>query len=1677
MVVKKENSALAGNSLLQTASNKRLGAGRFALLALKGSQKPPVQKVKIPVLRSSSSNNKRNITTNVDATDDRSKISDMTISVGELSLLSRPALIKEVHVPEDIDVESSVMDMSANSGIDTSDFSLTRAFGPGATFSLPPPKNPSTRNPFANIGTSVKTPVQPFANVTAAYQNHPSNKTVSQSLSHPMGAVTKRSMTLNKGIVFTAPSPMTLNRFEVQLGREHVAPESKEYLKQQERKKKEEQIMLEKEQRRQAKKAVKEELKREFQREQGEGFEAQLEDNFETRERLKKKSLVKQILGKIRPQSPKKNQQKKNQIKSQHLKQRDSASLDKESATAMARRALLASKQKTGLGAGTADYPIEVASPRNAPDAAPIGFGAGNGGVAVATAGKEMSASSVPFPVNEVLMQPKEDSISDLDASFRKAPVTEILMGSRDPQSRDDESVSTLGTIGVYQKHGTVLRDPNPDPPEVAPAESMPPPPMVLSQDANPLIDNLESGEKSEGTSAVEKTAALCGACFMDPQQKSSGPRRITLPSVAIGSQHLQVEREESAQVQGSNSNIVAKVEEIGEDGVEARLEVDVSQSNKDFLHGEKPMFDEVQVSSPQTDASHAGETQKSAFSLALDQAIREANSQPNIKSNAVFPDVHPKGALSPIEEEQEMGSPKSFLSCSEKMSNAEDKTTIINDGSDPVVIDLTDRAAEPSVVMAEPVNFELLMDVAASKLQGVDDRYAVKNEENRCTSTNPFEDDFSNEKMTYLESPRRVILGRLVDASINDGAPVVQGIEVSSGGKNPALDLATPRTRGGKNTPLFDLSGTTSSVSTGKIEIYEDDGGEMVMCSDDPAKLPSGPRREYGVQAGPRSVEEFSDGLFDLLPADECSEKKKQLLSQPSGEGSLPMKAGEKGNLTGADDEEKSQGKYDETCPQKTKTTEATHAEEEPNQDVFDQVFEYSGIMFCGKSRQTTSQALKSFAPTSGEQYSNSIPMQQENRKAGALFGAPFFFLNNVASQERKNLKDLPRVETVISKELTDAKSPTCRKTDSKQSKEIINVAPDDTDNVRVVEQDAAEGKFLLDHDDAYWDTLSTIASTTKDKSSSDSEKYMYEAVIPGPIPVEITMASKDIEIKTNFGSDTRPSSREGNNINKLVTEDTLPTALRSPSSGHCINQAESRAKDVKRTDVPKMLRTGSTVSGDGQIRVPPSQASKLDEETKSQSSRVADLIAVFESSNSLGSGTISSKETPGENTSNEGSGLLQAVTRSESGGSDTPMNTKAGPNREHRTSQESQKPKGAEKPCPEMLLDSSKKSKQNLKSNRSVSWGFEEIYEARDHVRQLFQSSLAKVDENISSNEGSRNIQHPTDRSVLSGISVAAAGSAVSRGLDRNKESPSNQSKSLSIDDQQNLFARTLELSRGLFGSLNPQDLEGNDEEVVRSIFSFGLPLSSPPDNSQDRELEVSAARSPTSIKSGNGTSEHSPINIECLQYNSKNKEDVLAKTSPDLASRTAVTVNQENLGLLGNKSYNLGSNRPPSVKSKLDILREQRTRALERFQLAKPIGRHNDIAVGRSPRDRDHLKFYSPTKEHLRATMASQDASNRHPSFQSQRPHSTGRLFMNRSSAEHRDSDVLSTASSSSSAPSHKARELRRQLDEALKASKEIRVSQEQLGSELRSFKSRYYRKNDEIEDHALRAITGP
>jgi hypothetical protein len=152
---------------------------------------------------------------------------------------------------------------------------------------------------------------------------------------------------------------------------------------------------------------------------------------------------------------------------------------------------------------------------------------------------------------------------------------------------------------------------------------------------------------------------------------------------------------------------------------------------------------------------------------------------------------------------------------------------------------------------------------------------------------------------------------------------------------------------------------------------------------------------------------------------------------------------------------------------------------------------------------------------------------------------------------------------------------------------------------------------------------------------------------------------------------------------------------------------------------------------------------------------------------------------------------------------------------------------------------------------------------------------------------------------------------------------------------------------------------------------------------------------------------------------------------------------------------------SSTSPKTMSRLDQLRAHRAQALAKLNGSPDRQFGNRVPVDANQVKRDRVSTYSQrTTVNPRAFDVVYGAS----------PKAATRPALTE--------DDLDTASamSASSTPSMKARELRRQLDEAIQASRSIKESQEQLGSELEHFKSRFYRKNDALEDQAVRAIAG-
>lgn len=158
------------------------------------------------------------------------------------------------------------------------------------------------------------------------------------------------------------------------------------------------------------------------------------------------------------------------------------------------------------------------------------------------------------------------------------------------------------------------------------------------------------------------------------------------------------------------------------------------------------------------------------------------------------------------------------------------------------------------------------------------------------------------------------------------------------------------------------------------------------------------------------------------------------------------------------------------------------------------------------------------------------------------------------------------------------------------------------------------------------------------------------------------------------------------------------------------------------------------------------------------------------------------------------------------------------------------------------------------------------------------------------------------------------------------------------------------------------------------------------------------------------------------------------------------------------------------PPQIQSRLEVLRMQRSEALEKFRLSQNA--FNGAKTGGMPpmmrqaaepikRDRDRLKNYSVSHGYgrtpqmqvqMQMQMQGRDRVRRNPMFDSY-------------SEESSEIELKYTTSDSnaSDTPSQKARDLRAQVEEAMKTSKEIQRSQDQLGNELNTFKERYYRNS--------------
>ena len=1140
-MVKKENSPLVSNSLLQTASTKKLGAGKIALQALRSNVRPPLKKVSVP----------------------RSQDSRVSELSDPVEGVAAPA-VKEIRY-EDISVESSILEMSLTSGNSTN-FSVSKAYGGGQVSSL---------------GKAVRMTPQP-------QNSYP--KPLSNERRKPLQ---KKSMEIQKGITFNAPSPMTLDRIQVQMGQEHSAPESREYLEKQKEitKKKEEETKKALYQK--AKEETKRMVQEELQRELGEGFEAPLEGfspEAEEEVEIKKKSLVKKILGKIRPKSPKKKKQ-------------GTEPLNASEARSLARRALLSTRQKSSIG--------------------------------------NKDLHHLQAPVTEVLVTIKEDSVSDLDASAKQFPVNEIRMDD-DEQARDDASVSTLGTPQIFGRppQNSDLRDPTPTENFIPKKEEVPPQQensdpnaakrsiaqadgkksdsRLIHRNGQALLDQVDSISNTaptEGTEAIEKRLGSYSSPNNDKtwkttEQASQTPKRETTyfsPFNCLGRQQDALSEKEVMET----TEQTIELHGLPKPQMEADGVIAIETNSHKLLEDHDGNRKEGTVLSP-----------TSAFNQAIDAAILQAEAE--MQGRDSISGI--QKVLTPIDEEEPTLSPRSTASGSENLPGrphnkndydrmslpeleaegspveviegtdgnielgnieleANPDTSKKRTGSKEKVIDVIDLTSVPSGCYEDqsnefaaylesieksksPVSFDDFMDIAASKLALVAEPSRASEHADRYAT----ERDDDN-------SPKHVIVGEHVDLEgSRKSIPIVQGVEVS----NPTKTEDTPKARGGNKGAFFDDDSNernlNDSLSSNLETSNSTENDQFVLKSTPNRKVrDTGRQDEHAGElaaASPRSDRDtsksngfkgyFSDGLFDLLSTDESAKhhSKSRLANRRSADREMPITLIEKGLASG--------------LVRPEDTARANSHKAEGKGDVLDSVFEYSETMICGKGKEgsldrqhleSTEKTKPSFAMMCGavplylfDSAKRGVPdSEKPNEK---------YKYENKESQGRGKTRDMtpslcdsqsttdeelpvpvsrgdrgrPKIKSPIQQETSSdhesldsvvklsaaeanrsAKlSPTAR---MNKREEIATTEMQDNGTNSTSHSSKSSGlnrqgppmpervgtreKVLLEQDDVYWDTLSTIAST-KEKSAATEKATPIETTKPGPIPVEITMTSE---------------------------------------------------------------------------------------------------------------------------------------------------------------------------------------------------------------------------------------------------------------------------------------------------------------------------------------------------------------------------------------------------------------------------------------------------------------------------------------------------------------------------------------------------------------------------------------
>ena len=731
---KKHNQSKVGNnSLLQTARTKNFGVGKFALLSLKNKPQPPIKKVKVPL---SLSNNNGTASNNL--VDDVSKVSDITAASGEeRDVIKQSTETNDIHQNEksnEDDVESSVLAMSMNSK-NSFDFSLSKEYVQGTTKTIDitgsreytgENENGIQSTAFSSLWPAP--PVTVRANREQLHNHLKNKKFVKCPKSQRIEITKKKTMDISEGLRFSAPAPMTLNRYQPQMGQEKTAPESKEYLEMQATKQKLKQKQIEEQHMAEAQVVVHKRLKQAYESGEIDAYQSDPFSDFGDENKnltgntnMKKKTLIKKILSKVRPQPAQKYQH--NHEKSSAIQAAMSAAaaavevatgnpsvidddpngpISEVKARAIVNKALVVSRQRQKEI--LSELPVMI-PPSKLNDRHKL-----NNQEIISSV--DQFGRRIQFPINEVMMKLNEDSISDLDTStrnLRKIPMIEIHMKDT-KQCQGDESVSTLGTPRVFEQLDKLLLSQThrfQQPPDLMNdfleenmGGSAAPPPMVTSHDARALIDQLDSGtmagDMTAGTVRAENAVKFCNiasTCF-HPDQRS-----------------LFVEP--SHRTRGDSS-----------------------------AHGEES-YDESETSSRDKTSNDETWSSPTPFSQAIDDAIRKAEIKLT-ENHFGHLTKHEDAQLTFVEEAGELiASPYgSEIALRESKSRSTSPRTIPTSSQ----INLLSQPDQ------EKANFDSLMNIAASKLNTVIETHEETRQEEYHRDRYSTEIDHSSkEKMNML--------------------------------------------------------------------------------------------------------------------------------------------------------------------------------------------------------------------------------------------------------------------------------------------------------------------------------------------------------------------------------------------------------------------------------------------------------------------------------------------------------------------------------------------------------------------------------------------------------------------------------------------------------------------------------------------------------------------------------------------------------------------------------------------------------------------------------------------------------------------------------------------------------------------------------------------------------------